>query len=65
VLVDLHAHYPMHVIGRERADTRAAVRSAHPDGRWKAIVVDLLSRLFNSSSAASPSAARRPRSTPT
>jgi microsomal dipeptidase-like Zn-dependent dipeptidase len=37
----------MHVIGRERADTRAAVRSAHPDGRWKAIVVDLLSRLFN------------------
>ncbi|HEY7618268.1 MAG TPA: membrane dipeptidase [Solirubrobacteraceae bacterium] len=46
MLVDLHAHYPMHVIPRER-DTRAAVRARHPAGRWKAIVVDLLSRLFN------------------
>jgi microsomal dipeptidase-like Zn-dependent dipeptidase len=47
VLVDLHAHYPMHVIPAERADTRAAVRARRPGGRWKAILVDLLSRLFN------------------
>jgi microsomal dipeptidase-like Zn-dependent dipeptidase len=47
VLVDLHAHYPMHVIAPERADTRAAVRARRPGGRWKAVLVDLLSRLFN------------------
>jgi membrane dipeptidase len=47
VLVDLHAHYPMHVVPQERADTRAAVRARRPDGRWKAILVDLLSRMFN------------------
>jgi membrane dipeptidase len=47
VLVDLHAHYPMHVIPAERANTRAAVRARRPGGRWKAILVDLLSRLFN------------------
>ncbi len=47
MLVDLHAHYPMHVVPQERADTRAAVRARRPDGRWKAILVDLLSRLFN------------------
>jgi microsomal dipeptidase-like Zn-dependent dipeptidase len=47
VLVDLHAHYPMHVIPPARADTRAAVRARRPGGRFKAIVVDLLSRLFN------------------
>jgi microsomal dipeptidase-like Zn-dependent dipeptidase len=47
VLVDLHAHYPMHVVPQERADTRAAVRARRPGGRWKAILVDLLSRMFN------------------
>ncbi len=47
MLVDLHAHYPMHVIPREQGDTRAAVRAPRHGGRWKAILVDLLSRLFN------------------
>jgi membrane dipeptidase len=47
VLVDLHAHYPMHVLDPDRVDTRAAVRGRRPGGRWKTIVVDLLSRLFN------------------
>jgi membrane dipeptidase len=47
VLVDLHAHYPMHVLDPDRVDTRAAVRARRPGGSWKAIVVDLLSRLFN------------------
>jgi len=47
VLVDLHAHYPMHVLDPDRADTRAAIRARRPGAAWKAIVVDLLSRLFN------------------
>ena len=47
MLVDLHAHYPMHVLPPDRANTRTAVRARRPGGRWKAVVVDLLSRLFN------------------
>jgi membrane dipeptidase len=47
VLVDLHAHYPMHLIPPEQADTKSAVLAQKPDSRWKAIIVDLLSRLGN------------------
>jgi microsomal dipeptidase-like Zn-dependent dipeptidase len=47
VLVDLHAHYPMHLIPPEQADTKAAILAQRPDSRWKAIVVDLLSRRLN------------------
>jgi microsomal dipeptidase-like Zn-dependent dipeptidase len=47
LLVDLHAHYPMHLIPPEQADTRAAVVARRPGARWKAIVIDLLSRIFS------------------
>jgi microsomal dipeptidase-like Zn-dependent dipeptidase len=47
VLVDLHAHYPMHLIPPEQADTKSAILAQRPDARWKAIVVDLLSRRLN------------------
>jgi microsomal dipeptidase-like Zn-dependent dipeptidase len=47
VLVDLHAHYPMHLIPPEQADTKSAILAQRPDSRWKAIFVDLLSRLGN------------------
>jgi membrane dipeptidase len=47
VLVDLHAHYPMHLIPPEQADTKSAILAQRPDARWKAIVIDLLSRRLN------------------
>jgi microsomal dipeptidase-like Zn-dependent dipeptidase len=47
VLIDLHAHYPMHLIPPEQADTKAAILAQKPDSRWKAILVDLLSRRLN------------------
>jgi membrane dipeptidase len=47
VLVDLHAHYPMHLVPPEQADTQAAVTARRPGARWKAILVDLLSRRLN------------------
>jgi microsomal dipeptidase-like Zn-dependent dipeptidase len=47
VLVDLHAHYPMHLLPPAQADTRAAVTAPRPGARWKAILVDVLSRVFN------------------
>ena len=47
VLVDLHAHYPMHLVPPEQADTKSAILAQRPDARWKAILVDLLSRRLN------------------
>jgi microsomal dipeptidase-like Zn-dependent dipeptidase len=47
VLVDLHAHYPMHLIPPEQADTHAAVVARRPGARWKALLVNLLSRGLN------------------
>jgi microsomal dipeptidase-like Zn-dependent dipeptidase len=47
VLVDLHAHYPMHLIPPEQADTHAAVVARRPGARWKALLVNLLSRRLN------------------
>ena len=47
MLIDLHAHYPMHLVPPEQADTKAAILSQRPDARWKAILVDLLSRRLN------------------
>lgn len=47
VLVDLHAHYPMHLLPPEQADTHAAVIAPRPGARWKAVLVNLLSRRLN------------------
>ena len=47
MLVDLHAHYPMHLIPPEQADTKSAILAQRPNARWKAILVDLLSRRLN------------------
>ena len=47
MLVDLHAHYPMHLVPPEQADTQAAVTAQRPGARWKAIIIDLLSRRLN------------------
>ena len=47
MIADLHAHYPMHLIPPDQADTKSAILAQRPDSRWKAIFVDLLSRLGN------------------
>jgi microsomal dipeptidase-like Zn-dependent dipeptidase len=53
VLVDLHAHYPMHVIAREQGDTHARIRRWHPKierwipGWFRSGLVRMLSRVFN------------------
>ncbi|HTR89086.1 MAG TPA: membrane dipeptidase [Solirubrobacteraceae bacterium] len=46
MLLDLHAHYPMHVIPRARRGTHAQVER-WKKARFRALVVRLLSRLFN------------------
>src|ERR671936_1071874 len=37
----------MDVLPPEQTNTRAAIAARRPGGRWKAVLVDLLSRLFN------------------
>src|SRR4051794_7558724 len=46
MLVDLHAHYPMHLIPAGRGDAQAPLRRWRSE-RLRALVVDLVSRLFN------------------
>src|SRR3954451_6091004 len=47
MLVDLHAHFPMHLLPPRQADTHAAVVAPWPGSAWRAAVLQLLSRLFN------------------
>ena len=47
MLVDLHAHYPMHLLEPRRADTHAAVREPWPGSPWRGVLLEVLSRLFN------------------
>ena len=47
MIVDLHAHFPMHVLPPGRADTHAAVRAPWPGSAWRGVLLDVLSRLFN------------------
>jgi microsomal dipeptidase-like Zn-dependent dipeptidase len=47
MLVDLHAHYPMHLLTPRKADTHAAVLEPWPGSAWRGIVLEVLSRLFN------------------
>jgi microsomal dipeptidase-like Zn-dependent dipeptidase len=47
MLVDLHAHFPMHLLEPRQADTHAAVVAPWPGSPWRAVVLQILSRLFN------------------
>jgi microsomal dipeptidase-like Zn-dependent dipeptidase len=47
MLVDLHAHYPMHLQPPRAADTHAWVLERWPGSRWRSILLEVLSRLFN------------------
>ncbi len=46
MLVDLHAHFPMHLLPPERRRSHDDVR-AYSRRRWQARIVDLISRLAN------------------
>jgi microsomal dipeptidase-like Zn-dependent dipeptidase len=46
VLVDLHAHFPMHLLPPEQQRTHERARSWWRQ-RWQSRVVDLISRVFN------------------
>jgi microsomal dipeptidase-like Zn-dependent dipeptidase len=46
VLIDLHAHYPMHLLPKRDRKTHHHVR-AFSRRRWQAVIVDLISRVFN------------------
>src|SRR2546421_2139393 len=46
MLVDLHAHFPMHLLPEEQQRTHDHVRG-FARLRWRARVVDLISRFFN------------------
>jgi microsomal dipeptidase-like Zn-dependent dipeptidase len=47
MIVDLHAHYPMHLLTPSRANTHAAVRAPWPGSPWRGVLLEVLSRLFN------------------
>jgi microsomal dipeptidase-like Zn-dependent dipeptidase len=47
VIADLHAHFPMHLLPPRQADTHAWVLQPWPGSRWRAVVLEVLSRLFN------------------
>ncbi len=47
MLVDLHAHFPMHLLTPRKANTHAAVLEPWPGSAWRGVVLELLSRLFN------------------
>jgi membrane dipeptidase len=47
MIVDLHAHYPMHVLEPRRADTHAAVVAPWKGSPWRGWMLNILSRLFN------------------
>jgi microsomal dipeptidase-like Zn-dependent dipeptidase len=47
VIVDLHAHYPMHLQPPREADTHAWVLERWPGSAWRSVLLEVLSRLFN------------------
>jgi microsomal dipeptidase-like Zn-dependent dipeptidase len=47
MIVDLHAHFPMHLMPREQADTHAWVLKPWPGSRWRSLILEVLSRMFN------------------
>jgi hypothetical protein len=47
MIVDLHAHFAMHLLEPRQADTHAAVREPWPGSAWRGVLLEVLSRLFN------------------
>jgi microsomal dipeptidase-like Zn-dependent dipeptidase len=47
MIVDLHAHFPMHLLPREQADTHAWVLKPWPGSPWRSVMLQVLSKLFN------------------
>jgi microsomal dipeptidase-like Zn-dependent dipeptidase len=47
VIVDLHAHFPMHLLPAEQRDTHAWVLKPWPGSRWRSVILQALSRVFN------------------
>jgi microsomal dipeptidase-like Zn-dependent dipeptidase len=47
MIVDLHAHFPMHLMPREQADTHAWVLKPWPGSPWRSAILQVLSKLFN------------------
>jgi microsomal dipeptidase-like Zn-dependent dipeptidase len=46
MLVDLHAHFPMHLLPQDKRRSHDHVR-AYSRRRWQAVIVDLISRVAN------------------
>jgi microsomal dipeptidase-like Zn-dependent dipeptidase len=47
MIVDLHAHFPMHLLPPEQRDTHAWVLKPWPGSRWRSVILEILSRLAN------------------
>jgi microsomal dipeptidase-like Zn-dependent dipeptidase len=47
MIVDLHAHYPMHLLAPREANTHAAVLQPWTGSAWRGVLLEVLSRLFN------------------
>lgn len=47
MIVDLHAHFPMHLLTPRQADTHAWVLEPWPGSAWRSRLLEVLSRLFN------------------
>jgi membrane dipeptidase len=47
MIVDLHTHFPMHLLPPEQRDTHAWVLKPWPGSRWRSVILEILSRLAN------------------
>jgi microsomal dipeptidase-like Zn-dependent dipeptidase len=47
MLVDLHTHFPMHLLKPRQADTHLAVREPWAGSPWRGVLLEVLSRAFN------------------
>ena len=47
MIVDLHTHFPMHLLPPEQRDTHKFVLAPWPGSRWRSIILEILSRLAN------------------
>jgi microsomal dipeptidase-like Zn-dependent dipeptidase len=47
MIVDLHAHFPMHLLPPEQRNTHEWVLKPWPGSRWRSVILQVLSRMFN------------------